>query len=169
MFFRVFVTILYWRGYITQIIMIEIVRNKKAYFDYEIASSYEAGIELRWHEVKSIRAKQVNLKWSYISIISGRPMVKSMHISAYSVLAYKAAIDVTRERALFLHKKDIETLLAKSKVSWYTLVPLRLYYKWNLIKMEVGLVRGRQKHQKKQLLKERTMDREAKMKINNYI
>ncbi len=149
--------------------MIEIVRNKKAYFDYEILSSYEAGIELFWHEVKSIRAKQVNLKWSYISMQSWRPVMKWSHISAYKVLANKDAIGVDRDRNLFLHKKDIDYLKEKSKAGGFTIIPLRLYYKGNLIKLEVWLARGRQKHQKKQVLKERTMDREAKTKMNNYL
>ncbi|MDC0506149.1 SsrA-binding protein SmpB [Candidatus Gracilibacteria bacterium] len=149
--------------------MIEIVRNKKAYFDYEILSSYEAGIELLGHEVKSIRAKQVNLKGSYISMQSGRPVMKSAHISAYKILPNKDAIPVDRDRKLFLHKKDIEYLKEKSKAGGFTIIPLRLYYKGNLIKLEVGLAKGRQKHQKKQVLKERTMEREAKVRMNNYL
>ena len=149
--------------------MKEIVRNKKAYFDYEILSSYEAGIELFWHEVKSIRAGQVNLKWSYISLQSWQPVMKWSHISPYKVLANKDAIPVGRDRKLFLHKKDINYLKEKSKAGWFTIIPLRLYYKWNLIKLEVWLAKWRQKHQKKQVLKERTMDREAKIKMNNYL
>lgn len=149
--------------------MKEIVRNKKAYFDYEILNSYEAGIELFWHEVKSIRAGQVNLKWSYISMQSGQPVMKWSHISAYKVLAHKDAIAVDRDRKLFLHKKDITYLKEKSKAGGFTIIPLRLYYKWNLIKLEVGLAKWRQKHQKKQVLKERTMEREAKIKMNNYL
>ncbi len=149
--------------------MIEIVRNKKAYFDYEILSSYEAGIELLWHEVKSIRAKQVNLKGSYISMQSGRPVMKWWNISAYKVLPNKDSIAVDRDKKLFLHKKDIDYLKEKSKAGWFTIIPLRLYYKWNLIKLEVWLAKWRQKHQKKQVLKERTMEREAKIKMNNYL
>jgi SsrA-binding protein len=149
--------------------MIEIVRNKKAYFDYEILNSYEAGIELLWHEVKSIRSKQVNLKWSYISMQSWRPVMKWVHITAYKFLANKLAVSVDRDRKLFLHKKDIDYLKEKSKAGWFTIIPLRLYYKWNLIKLEVWLAKWRQKHQKKQVLKERSMEREVRVKMNNYL
>ena len=147
----------------------EITRNKKSYFDYEILESEEAGIELKGHEVKSIRAKQVNLKWAYISALSWELLVKGMHISAWKWLVNRDGIEVERERKILLSKKKIIYYASKLKEGWYTLLPLSLYFKWSLIKMQVGLAKGKKKHQKKQLLKERTLDREAKKMLHkNY-
>lgn len=143
----------------------EIARNKKAYFDYEILESEEAGIELKGHEVKSIRGKQVNLKWAYISNLSGELLVKWMHISAWKWLVNRDTIDVERERKILLSKKRIIYYGSKLKEGGYTLLPLSIYLKGSLIKMQVGLAKGKKKHQKKQLLKERTVDREAKMML----
>ncbi len=147
----------------------EITRNKKAFFDYEILDSEEAWIELKWHEVKSIRAKQVNLKWAYISALSWELLVKGMHISAWKGLVNRDGIEVKRERKILLSKKKIIYYTSKLKEGWYTLLPLSLYFKWSLIKIQVGLAKGKKKHQKKQLLKERTLDREAKKMLHkNY-
>ncbi len=140
----------------------EITKNKKAFFDYEILDSQEAWIELKWHEVKSIRAKQVNLKWAYISNLSWELFVKWMHISAWKGLVNSQSIEVERERKILISKKKIIYYGSKLKEGWYTLLPLSLYFKGSLIKMQIGLAKGKKQHQKKQTLKERTLDREAK-------
>ncbi|PID87470.1 SsrA-binding protein [Candidatus Gracilibacteria bacterium] len=146
-----------------------VAKNKKAYFDYDIIDSWEAGIELKGYEVKSIRGKQVNLKGSYV-IFSGEDIyVKGMHISAYKVLANKKSILVERERKLFLHKKTISFLKQKTKESGFSLIPLEIYFKGNLIKVKIALVKGRKNYQKKQVLKERSMDRDAKMAMKKYL
>jgi len=138
-----------------------ITKNKKAYFDYEILETYEAGIQLIWHEVKSIRAKQVNLKWAYIVVRNEELFVKSLHISAWKALVNKN-VDVDIERKIFLPKKKILYLSWKVKQGGFSIIPLSLYFKWSLIKVSVWLARWKKQHQKKQLLKERTLDREAK-------
>lgn len=146
-----------------------IAKNKKAYFDYDIMDSQEAGIELKWHEVKSIRSGQVNLKGSYIVSRNGELYVKSMHISAWKALTNRETIDTDRERKIFLPKKKITSFSTKLKESWYAITPLELYFRWSLIKMSVWLVKWKKLHQKKQLLKERTLDKEAKMHLKkNY-
>jgi len=146
-----------------------IAKNKKAYFDYEIIEQQEAGIELKGHEVKSIRSWQVNLKGSYIISRNGELFVKSMHISAWGALANRQTIDTGRERKIFLPKKKIVSYWSKVKESWYAITPLTLYFRGSLIKMSVGLVKWKKLHQKKQVLKERTLDREAKMHLKkNY-
>lgn len=147
----------------------EIVKNKKAYFDYEIINSWEAGVELRWYEVKSIRNKQVNLKGSYISFVNGRPEIKGMHISPWKSIPNKDFIDPDRPRIVFLHKKNILYLTGKIKESGYSIVPLELYFKWNLIKVKVALVKWRKKYEKKQVLKERDMDKQAKIAMSKYL
>lgn len=146
-----------------------ITNNKKAYFDYEIIDSWEAGIELKWYEAKSIRAGHVNLKWSYISCISSWLYVKAMHISAWKALSNRDSVEVNIDRKIFLHKKTIIFLCQKLKESWYSIIPLELYFKWSLIKMKVWLVKWKKAYQKKQVLKERTMDKEAKMMMKKFI
>jgi SsrA-binding protein len=146
-----------------------ITKNKKAYFDYEILDSWEAWIELVWHETKSIREWYVNLKWSYISYISWELYVKSMHISLWKSLPNKSSLETNIERKIFLHKKTITFLSGKLKQAGYSIIPLELYFKWSLIKLRVWLAKWKKAHQKKQVLKERTMDKESKMMMKKFI
>lgn len=146
-----------------------ITKNKKAYFDYDIIDSWEAWIELKWHEVKSIREKHVNLRWSYISSINWFFVIKNMQITPWKALANKAFIKWNYDRKIFLHKKTIDYLSSKIKEAWFSCVPLELYFKWSLIKLKVWLVKWRKSFEKKQILKERTMDKEAKMSMKKYI
>jgi SsrA-binding protein len=145
-----------------------ITKNKKAYFDYEISDSWEAWIELRWYETKSIREKHVNLKWAFLIVMWNELYIKSMHISAWKALPNSSSIECDRERKIFLHKKTISFLAWKSKEAWYSIIPLELYFKWSLIKLKVWLAKWKKAHQKKQILKERTMDREAKIAMSKY-
>ena len=145
-----------------------IAKHKQAYFNYEVIEQQEAGIELKGHEVKSIREGQVNLKGSYIVSRSGELYVKSMHISAWKALVNREAIETDRERKLFLPKKKIISYSTKLKESWYALTPLEIYFKGNLIKMSVWLVKWKKLHEKKQVLKERTLDKEAKMHLKKH-
>ena len=146
-----------------------IVKNKKAYFDYEIIQTWEAWIELKWYEVKSIRLWQVNLKWAYISLVWWFLKVKNMHISAWKSLPNKDSIDVKRDRNIFLYKKTIDFLFWKQKEGWYTIIPLELYFKWSLVKLKVWLCKWRKKHDKRNLLKERTLKKEAWIIASKYI
>ncbi len=149
--------------------MTEIVRNKKAYFDYEILETQEAGIELLWHEVKSIRAKQANLKGSYISSQNGELWLKQMHIWAWKTLSNSWVIEAERPRKILLPKKKIIYYGSKLKEWGYTLLALQLYFSWSLIKVRVGLAKGKKSYQKKQTLKERDVDRQAqRMLKKNY-
>lgn len=132
--------------------------NRKARFDYEIIEVFEAGIELFGEEVKSIRNGSVNLKWSYVLLSSGRPTVVGMHVGEYKWWMRK--IDTKRERMLLLGKSEIFSLQSKMKSMTVTIVPLELYTKWNLIKISIGLAKWRKKWEKKQVLKERDLDRE---------
>lgn len=149
--------------------MSEIVKNKKAYFDYEILETQEAGIELLGHEVKSIRAKHVNLKWSYISLQNQELFLKQMHVWAWKALANSSVLDVERPRKILLPKKKIVYYGSKLKEGGYTLLALEMYFKGSLIKVRVWLAKWKKSYQKKQTLKERTLDREAsKMLKRNY-
>lgn len=146
----------------------QITKNKKAYFDYDIIETWEAWVELKWYEVKSVRLWHVNLKWSFLSIINGELFVKNMHVTPWKILPNKQAIESNRERKIFLHKKTISYLLVKSKEAWFSMIPLELYFSWSLIKMRVWLVKWRKSYEKKQILKERSMEKEAKIAMKKY-
>lgn len=146
-----------------------ITKNKKAYFDYEILDNWEAWVELRWYETKSIRNGHVNLKWSYIVAVNAELYIKWMHVSAWKSLPNRETIDADRVRKIYLHKKTIGLLIWKLKEPWYSIIPLELYFVWSLIKLRVWLAKWKKLYQKKQVLKERTMDKEAKIAMKKYV
>ena len=119
-----------------------VANNKKAYHDYFIDDTFEAGIELYGTEVKSIRMGKCSIKESFIKIENGQVYVYGMHISPYE----KGNIfnkDPLRIRKLLLHRAEIRRLLSKIKEKGYTLVPLKVYFKGSLVKVEMGLARGK--------------------------
>lgn len=121
---------------------VTIAENKKARFDYETIETYEAGIVLFGSEVKSVRAGSVNLRGSHISLASGRPQAFGIHISPYEHGKTNGGnFDPKRERSLLMKKKDILLLQSKTKERGLTLVPMRMYLKGSLVKVEVALVR----------------------------
>ncbi|MBW7954632.1 SsrA-binding protein SmpB [Candidatus Gracilibacteria bacterium] len=144
-----------------------ITKNKKAYFDYEILETWEAGVELFGYEVKRVRAGQINLKGSYISLLSNIPYIKQSHITPWKTLVNKESVAGNRDRKIFLHKKTINYLSGKYKEGGFAIIPLEFYFSGSLIKVKVGLCKGRKEYNKKQLLKERTIDKEAKMMMKN--
>lgn len=146
-----------------------ISKNKKAYFDYEILDSREAWIELMWYEVKSVRKWNVNLKGAYVSFLNWDAVIKWMHIGVFENSSNKSLISPLVDRKIFLHKKTINLLIDKIKEPWKTVIPLEVYTSGSLIKIKIGLVLWRKKYDKKQLLKERTVDMEAKRAMKKYI
>lgn len=146
-----------------------ITKNKKAYFDYEIIDNREAWIELKWYETKSIRNGHVNLKWSYVVVINNELYIKWMHVTAWKALSNRESIETERVRKIFLQRKTILFLIWKSKESWNSIIPLELYFSWSLIKLRVWLAKWKKAYQKKQILKERSMDKEAKIQMKKYL
>lgn len=140
-----------------------ITKNKKAFFDYEVLETFEAWIVLKWYEVKSIRLWHINLKWSYISFVWWHCLAKQIHISPLNTLANKSSFVPTADRKILLHKKTIFYLTEKQKLAWLTIIPLEVYLKWSLIKIKVWLCKWKKDFDKKQILKEKTLDKEAKM------
>ena len=137
-----------------------IVTNKKAYHDYFVEESFEAGIELVGTEVKSVRAGSVNLKDAWCSVDDGEMFVKGMHISPYE----QGNIfnrDPMRVRRLLVHKRDILRLFGQMKQQGYTLIPLSLYFKGSRIKLQVGLCRGKKHYDKRDDAARKDMKREA--------
>ncbi len=125
-----------------------IAQNKKAYHDYFVDESYEAGIELCGTEVKSLRAGKVNLKDSWCSIVDGEIFVNGMHISPYEH-GNIFNRDPVRVRRLLMHKKEIMKLYGTVKQTGYSLIPLSLYFKGSRVKVQVGLCRGKKLYDKR--------------------
>ncbi len=137
-----------------------IAQNKKAYHDYFIEDTWEAGISLAGTEVKSLRAGKCSLKESYIEEKRGEMLIVGMHISPYE----KGNIfnrDPLRTRKLLLHDYEIRKLSQQVKVKGYTIVPLKVYFKGSLVKVEIGLARGKKLYDKRETLAKRDMEREA--------
>ena len=148
-----------------------ISKNKKAYFDYFILNTYEAGIELYGTEVKSVRAGNVNLKDSFCSIDKGELFVRGMHISPYE----KGNVfnrEPMRHKKLLMHKREIMTLLGKVKQDGLSLIPLSVYFSGSKVKVEVGLCRGKKLYDKRadaaQRDAKRSIDRAVKSNGKYY-
>ena len=145
-----------------------ITENREARFEYFIEDSYEAGIVLDGGEVKSVRAGNVNLKDCYCSIVNGELFIKGMHIAVYDKAGSYNIKDSRRERRVLLHKSEINRLIGKVNQKGFTLVPLKVYFKGSLIKVEIGLCKGKHTYDKKQTIKERDLDRSAKRELKGY-
>ena len=137
-----------------------IAANKKAYHEYFVEESIEAGIELCGTEVKAIRAGGVNLKDAWCSVVEGEMFINGMHISPYDH-GNIFNRDPLRVRRLLLHKREILRLYGLSKQKGLTLVPLSLYRKGSLMKVQVGLCRGKKLYDKREDAARRDMKREA--------
>ena len=141
-----------------------IANNKKAYHDYFIEDTYEAGIALAGTEVKSLRMGKCSIKESFIRIEKGEMLIYGMHISPYE----KGNIfnkDPLRTRKLLLHRYEIHKIGGKIREKGYTLVPLRVYFKGSLAKVEVGLARGKKLYDKRQDIAKKDMRREAEKEV----
>ncbi|WDP88585.1 MAG: SsrA-binding protein SmpB [Desulfobacter sp.] len=142
-----------------------IATNKKARHNYHIDDEYEAGIVLAGSEVKSIREGRVSFKDSYADIKRDEVFLRQLHISHYKY-AYNANHEALRTRKLLLHKYEIRKLAAKINEKGYTLVPLKIYFKNDKIKVLIGLGKGKKLYDKRESIKkrdvQRDMDRERK-------
>lgn len=145
-----------------------ITENRQARFEYFIENVYEAGISLDGGEVKSIREGNVSLKESYCSFYKGNIFVKNMHIAVYKMAGAYNIKEAKRDRRLLLHKREIRKLANKVSEKGYTVVPLKIYLKGSLIKVELGLCRGKHTYDKKESLKSRDINRDLKRQIKNY-
>ncbi len=135
-----------------------IAKNKKAFFEYFVLESFEAGISLSGTEVKSVRAGGVSLKEAWCAVENGELIIKQMHISPYDHgnIFNK---DPKRSRKLLMHKKEIMRLLGAVKTQGLTLIPLSVYFKGSYIKVQVGLCKGKQLHDKREVAAKKDADR----------
>jgi SsrA-binding protein len=133
--------------------------NRKAYHDYHVLEAFEAGIVLSGPEIKSVRAGNVNLRDGYVRIENGEAWLFNTHIARYDA-ANRFNREPTRPRKLLLHRKQINELAREVQSKGLTLVPLRLYLKDDLAKVEVGLVRGKKQYDKREAEAKREADRD---------
>lgn len=136
-----------------------IARNKKAKHDYNIEETYEAGIKLKGTEIKSIRARNVNLKDSFAVVENGEVFLYNMHISPYKQ-GNRYNHDPERKRKLLLHKNEIRKLIGYTRQKGYTLIPLNIYLINNLAKVELALAKGKNVHDKRRDIAKKTAERE---------
>ncbi len=146
-----------------------IANNKKAYHDFFIIDTYEAGIALHGTEVKSLRMGKCSIKESFLRIENGEVFIYGMHISPYE----KGNIfnkDPLRVRKLLLHKAEINKLLGKIKEKGMALVPLKVYLKGSLVKVEIGLAKGKKLYDKRDDIAKKDQQREAQrdFKVRNF-
>jgi len=136
-----------------------ISKNRKAFHVYHILETYEAGIQLRGSEVKSIREGKVSLKQSYVLIRKGEAWLKGFHIARYSNTGFEGHEPI-RDRKLLLHKKEIQQINSKLAEKGLTVVPTKLYFKGGFIKLEIGLAKGKKLYDKRDTKKKRDVERD---------
>ena len=142
--------------------------NKSASFEYFVEEKFEAGIVLEGSEVKSIRKSNCNLSDSFCFVRKGEAVLKNMHIAVYDKSGAFNTRDSRRDRKLLLHKSEITKIVGKVNEKGYTLVPLKVYFKDSLVKVEVALCRGKHTYDKKQSLKEKDLKRDAERRISEF-
>ena len=144
-----------------------IATNKSASFEYFIEEKYEAGIVLEGNEIKSLRAGNVNMNDSFCFVRGNEVCVKNMHIAFYDKSDAFSTKETRRDRKLLLHNGEIAKIAGKINRQGYTLVPLKLYFKGSLVKMEIALCRGKHSYDKKEAIAQRDLKRAADRDIKN--
>ncbi|OGN11882.1 MAG: SsrA-binding protein [Candidatus Yanofskybacteria bacterium RIFCSPHIGHO2_02_FULL_43_15c] len=133
--------------------------NPKAHFDYQIIETFEAGLSLAGQEVKSIKNGKVSLKGAYVKILNGEAWLLGAIVSPYQANNVPPDYDQQRNRKLLLKKSELQYLQTKSQEQGLTLVPIKVYSKKNLIKLEIGLARGKKKYDKREAIKKKEFER----------
>ena len=140
---------------------IVVATNKKAFYEYNILEKFEAGIQLKGSEVKSIREGKASLKQSYVLIRKGEAWLRGSHIASYSHTGYEGH-DPVRNRKLLLHKKEIQKINSKLAEKGLTAIPTRMYIKSGFIKLEFGLAKVKKLYDKRATKKKRDVERDIK-------
>lgn len=143
--------------------------NKKAKFDYEFLQKYEAGLVLLGSEVKAIREGRVNLKDSYCRFIKGELWLLNAHISHLDTTNPHYKPDTTRGRKLLLHNVELDKIYGKVSKEGLTVVPIQMYFnKKNICKIQIAVAKGKKLHDKRESLKKKTLEKEAKQAMKNF-
>jgi len=143
-----------------------LVDNRKAWHDYEILETVEAGLVLTGTEIKSLRGGKGNLRDSYARVDEGEVWIHNMHISAYEQ-GNRANVDPLRLRKVLLHKEEIRRLLGKTREKGLALIPLKVYLSHGRAKVELGLARGKRQYDKREALAEREQSRERERALKH--
>lgn len=138
-----------------------VTQNRKARHDYEVLEVFEAGLQLKGSEVKSLRAGHVQLRDSYARVDDGEAYLVGVHIAPYAFSSGFGAVDPDRTRKLLLHKREIEELASRTATEPLTIVPMAIYFKEGRAKVELALARGRRRYDKRHAIAQRDADREA--------
>ena len=138
-----------------------IQENKQARFNYHIVETYEAGLVLTGSEVKSIRAKNIQLKDAYISFKGHEAFLQNAHISEYKSSSYNNH-QPERHRKLLLHQNELEDIFASLREKGLTCVPLKMYFKNGRVKIEIGIAKGKKTHDKRESIKKQDADRQLR-------
>jgi len=141
--------------------------NRKVLFNYEILEIFEAGLELKGHEVKAVKSGRANLVGAHVVIRGNEAYLVNAEIAPYQALNISKDYDPQRHRRLLIKKSEIKYLLGKNQTERLTIVPLKLYSKRGLVKLEIALVRGKKKHDKRETLKKREAKREIERRLKN--
>ena len=147
--------------------IVVLLDNKKARFEYEVVEDYEAGIVLEGSEVKSMRIKNFNFRDSYAKIKNGEVWLISLHVSPFKQASYNNH-DPNRDRKLLLTKREIRKLTSKINEKGFTLVPLRIFLKNGLIKVKLGLCKGKRLHDKRQTSQKREADKSLQRAVKEF-
>jgi SsrA-binding protein len=145
-----------------------VATNRRARFDYEIVDTWEAGIQLMGPEVKSLREGRVNLGDSFATVFRGEAWLEKMHISPYEPATRANPGDPQRRRKLLLHRQEINRLEQKITEKGLTLIPLTVYFRRGRAKVELALARGKHRHDKRETIKRREGDREARRAMRRH-
>ena len=146
-----------------------IAKNKKAYHDYEILETFEAGMVLQGSEVKAIRAGRVNLKDSFVKIVRNEAFLFNAHIGRLETTHHYYGHEERGSRKLLLHKKEIAKLAAAVEKDGHTIVPLQMYFnRKNIVKIKIAIARGKKLHDKRADMKEKDMKRDIARALKDY-
>lgn len=138
-----------------------VAKNKRATYDYDISERVVAGIVLKGHEVKSVKAGHISLKGSFISISNGEAFLTNAHITQYKHAANIKGYDPVQSRKILLHRRQIDQIVAAIQSQGMTVVPLAVGIERGLVKVEVGIGRGKKRYDKRETIKKRDMLRDA--------
>lgn len=144
-----------------------IYNNKKAYHDFFVSDLVEAGISLQGFEVKSIRDGGINLSDSYVQIVDGEALLKNCYIKPYDKNGLTSSYDTKRTRKLLLHKDEILKLQRKVKEKGFSIVPTKVYFDKGLVKIEIGLAKGKKLYDKRAVLREKAIARDIDQALKN--
>ena len=143
--------------------------NKSASFEYFIEEKYEAGVVLEGSEVKSLRAGRASLGESFCEIRGGEIFLKNMHVALYDNSGAFSTRDARKDRKLLLHKTEISKIVGRVNEKGYTLVPLKIYFKEALVKVEIALCKGKHAYDKKRSIAERDLKRATDRAVKEYL